>query len=268
MTQKSHWQLDLRKLLPGNPKDYPYVVEDADNKALYFDARNVQSRMRKDAPHELELGYTRTMMAFLLLQSQPRDVLIVGLGGGSLSKFCYWHLPAATITTVEINPAVIALRDQFAIPADNPRFHIICADAADYLTDKTAIADVILLDGFEDYGLPPALGDEYFYQHCHNALRDGGVLVANLWDKDATQRRCREFIGDRFDKKIVTAGTAPSKNIIAFAVKNPRLPSWPQLQKHAQQLQRDTGLDFAHFLDELRCSNHLASGPARWLTGL
>jgi spermidine synthase len=268
MSQRSQWSIDLQKLLPTDPKEYPYVVEDANGKALYFDARNVQSRMRKNAPYELELGYTRTMMGFLLYQPQPRDILIVGLGGGSLSKFCYEQLPGAVIASVEINPAVIALRNQFAIPADNNRFRVICADAADYLAGQTAIADVILLDGFEDYGLPYALSNQLFYDHCYKALRDGGVLTANLWDRDATQRRCREHIGGRFDKKIATAGTDSSKNVIAFAVKNPRLPSWPLLQQRAQQLQMETGLDFPHFLDEMRCSSHLAAGSARWLTGL
>jgi spermidine synthase len=157
------------------------------------------------------------------------------------------------------------LRDEFAIPADNPRFRIICADAADYIAGKSAVTDVILLDGFEDYGLPEALSNQYFYDHCYKALCDGGVLTANLWDKDATQRRCRDYIGGRFDRKIATAGTASSKNVITFAVKNPRLPRWPLLQQRARQLQAETGLDFTHFLDEMRCSNHLASGPARWL---
>jgi spermidine synthase len=266
MTKQSQWSIDLQKLLPKDPNEYPYVVENANGKALYFDPRNVQSRMRKDAPHELELGYTRTMMGFLLYQPRPRDILIVGLGGGSLSKYCYEQLPDTVITSVEISPAVIALRDEFAIPADNNRFHVICADGADYLIGKTAIADVILLDGFEDYGLPHALSNPGFYDRCYTALRDGGVLVANLWDKDATQRRCREYIGGRFNRKIATAGTASSKNVIAFAVKNPRLPSWPLLQRRAQLLQTETGLDFPHFLDEMRCSSHLAGNTARWLT--
>lgn len=256
----------MQKLLPTGPSEQPYVLESDDGKALYFDARNVQSRMRNDAPDELQLGYTRTMMGFLLLQPLPLDILIVGLGGGSLSKYCYRHLPEATITTVEINPAVIALREQFAVPADSKKFRIICADAARYLRAKTAIADVVLLDGFADYGLPPALSDKPFYDSCYNTLRDGGVLVANLWAKDATLQRCREFIGQRFASKILTAGAESSKNVIAFALKNPKLPAWPKLQQRAQQLQRETGLNFPHFLDEMRGSRHLRNGPARWLT--
>jgi spermidine synthase len=260
----ARWQKTLESLA-GADGDYPRIVDDGETKALYFDARNVQSRMRKDAPHELELGYTRTMMGFLLLQPRPIDILVVGLGGGSLSKFCHHHLPECTITTVEIDPEVIALRDEFAIPPDNAYFRIVCADAVDYLANRKNIADVILLDGFADYGLPHSLSNPLFYDKCYKALRDGGVLVANLWDKDATLQRCRDYIGARFAKNIATAGAAPSKNIIAFAAKNPLLPPWPALQQRALKLQRDIELDFPQLLDEMRCSRHLRGASMAWL---
>lgn len=260
------WQKTL-ELLSGSDGEYPRVVDDGETKALYFDPRNVQSRMRKDAPHELQLGYTRTMMGFLLLQPAPRDIVLVGLGGGSLSKFCHYHLPDCTVTTVEIDPQVIALRDEFAIPPDSEHFRIVCADAVDYLAGRNAVADVILLDGFADYGLPHSLSNPLFYDKCYNALRDGGVLVANLWDKDATLQRCRDYIGARFQKNIATAGAAPSKNIIAFAAKNPRLPAWPVLQQRALKLQRDIELDFPQLLDEMRCSRHLRGASMAWLLG-
>lgn len=262
------WSNMLEKLLPTNIGDYPHIVDDGETRALYFDPRNVQSRMRIDAPLELQLGYTRTMMGFLLLQPAPRDILAIGLGGGSLPKFCHHHLPDATVTTVEIDPKVIALRDAFAIPADSDRFRIVCADAVDYLAGRSAIADVILLDGFADYGLPHALSNPLFYDKCFKALRDGGVLVANLWDKDATLQRCRDYIGTRFDKNIATAGAAPSKNIIAFAVRNPRLPAWPAMQQRALKLQQETDLDFPQILDEIRCSRHLRGASMQWLTGM
>jgi spermidine synthase len=259
------WRETLAKLLPDLDGDYPCVVDDGETKALYFDSRNVQSRMRKDAPHELQLGYTRTMMGFLLLQPEPRDILLVGLGGGSLSKFCHYHLQHCTVTTVEIDPQVVALRDEFAIPPDNEHFRIVCADAVDYLAGNHAIADVILLDGFADYGLPHSLSNPLFYDKCYKALRDGGVLVANLWDKDATLQRCRDYLGARFQKNIATAGAAPSRNIIAFAAKNPDLPPWPRLQQRAYRLREEMGLDFPQLLDDMRCSSHLRA-TAAWLT--
>lgn len=261
------WQQALEKLLPDVDSGYPRIVDDGETRALYFDPRNVQSRMRKDAPHELQLGYTRTMMGFLLLQPAPRDIVVVGLGGGSLSKFCHYHLPECVVTTVEIDPKIIALRDEFAIPADNAHFRIVCADAVDYLANRAGVADAILLDGFADYGLPHSLSNPLFYDKCYRSLRDGGVLVANLWDKDATLERCRDYIGARFNRHIATAGAAPSKNVIAFAAKNPRLPAWPELQRRALNLQQEMDLDFPQMLDELRSSRHLRGTSMTWLCG-
>lgn len=260
----------LEPLLSDATQGYPRIVDDGETRALYFDPRNVQSRMRNDAPDDLQLNYTRAMMGFLLLQPAPRDILVVGLGGGSLSKFCHRHLPDSIVTTVEIDPQVIAWRDRFAIPPDGNHFRVVCADAAEYLEEHTRagmppIADVILLDGFADYGLPFALGTPLFYDKCHRALRDGGVLVANLWDRDATLERCRNYIGARFGRCIATAGAAPSKNIIAFAAKNPDLPPWPRLQRRAYRLRDEMGLDFPQLLDDMRCSRHLRGAAATWL---
>ena len=101
---------------------------------LYFDARGVQSTMLRRDPYALALGYTRTMMGFLLFQPFPRRISMIGLGGGSLAKYCYRHLPDTTITAVEINPDVIALRDQFHVPRDDERFRVVCADGAQYVS--------------------------------------------------------------------------------------------------------------------------------------
>jgi spermidine synthase len=85
---------------------------------------------------------------------------MIGLGGGSLAKYCYRHLPDTTITAVEINPQVIALRDQFHVPRDDERFRVICADGAKYVTDPFPDhrPDVLLIDGYDADGLPAEPG--------------------------------------------------------------------------------------------------------------
>jgi spermidine synthase len=267
-TKKLQRFFDLSTLAPAADAPQPYVIEDAEIKALHFDGRSVQSRMRKDAPHELQFGYTRAMMGFLLFQPAPRDILIVGLGGGSLSKYCHYHLPQTTITTVEINPAVIALREEFAIPADSENFRVIHADAADYLADKTAIADIILLDGFEDYGLPPALSSPRFYSDCRRALREGGILVANLWGSPSVLQRCYRRLRAGFEQKMLTVPSPTSDNVVAFAFRRPSPPPWTTLQARALKLQRDTALDFPYVLDEMRSSANAAIDASQWLPGL
>ena len=84
--------------------DAPFVVNVDGVRSLHFTMGEVQSSMRTDRPDELELDYTRTMMGFLLLNPQPRAIAMIGLGGGSLAKFCHRHLPSARITAVENNP--------------------------------------------------------------------------------------------------------------------------------------------------------------------
>ena len=80
------------------------ISEQAGVRYLHFSAEWIQGAMRIQRPNALELVYTREMMAGLLLRDPPwpKDILLVGLGAGSLAKFIYHKLPATRITVVEI----------------------------------------------------------------------------------------------------------------------------------------------------------------------
>ena len=158
----------------------PFAFDHDGMRTLHFDERYIQSAMRIAAPHELLLSYTKAMLAFLLIKAAPRHVLLIGLGGGSLAKYCYHHLPEARITVLESSADVIALRDCFCIPADDTRFQVVHADAADYLGAMAHQVDIILHDGFDADGLAPGLGNQTFYRQCKHVLDDDGVLVSNL----------------------------------------------------------------------------------------
>ena len=106
------------------PYPKPVVYESLTSKSLFFSAQDVQSRMHILRPDELQFEYTKIMMGFLLHNPKPLSIAMIGLGGGSLAKFCYRHLPRTDIVVVEINPHVLALRDAFAIPPDDHRFSV------------------------------------------------------------------------------------------------------------------------------------------------
>ncbi|MDB5973798.1 MAG: transferase spermidine synthase, partial [Nevskia sp.] len=136
----------------------PLVSTRGDQRTLEFIPGNVQSVMRLSRPSALLLDYTRAMMCFALFVPRPRHILMVGLGGGSLAKFCYRHFPQARITVVELRADVIALREQFCVPPDDGRFQVVHGDAAAYLAGAPDSVDVLVVDGFDESGLPPALG--------------------------------------------------------------------------------------------------------------
>ncbi|WP_443478996.1 hypothetical protein ACLIMP_24930 (plasmid) [Novosphingobium aerophilum] len=97
----------------------PMLFRFGDMLSLLFDWTTVQSGMRISDPDHLLFEYTRMMMGFRLFRPAPRKIEMISLGGGSLAKACYRCLPQCDITVVEIDPAVIALREQFHIPPDN-----------------------------------------------------------------------------------------------------------------------------------------------------
>lgn len=230
--------------------DSLYALETRQTITLQFNHDALQSVMRKSDPFALEFEYTQAMMSFMPLVEEPQHILLIGLGGGSLSKFCYKHYPDSLVTTVEISREVIAYRDKFMIPANNQRFKIIEADGAVYLRNKTDFCDVILLDGYNGDGLPDVLSTETFYQDCYRALRPQGILVVNLWRKDAQFRRNLARIHTCFDKKTVTI-KCQSGNEIVLAFKQPMLPEFDDVWKKALLFQQQTRLNLPQFLEDM-----------------
>jgi spermidine synthase len=191
----------------------PFVYEDDRTLSMHFDISAIQSRMRLDDPTALELDYTRMMMGCLLFCDQPTSMLMIGLGGGSLPKYCHRWLPAADITVVEINPQVIAMRETFLVPPDNRRFRVVRGDGAAFIASAATRYDVILVDGFTYEGQPEGLSTPSFYSDCRAALSDGGVLVVNLHAEDC------ELLVDRISAAFGghAQATSDGSNCIVFA---------------------------------------------------
>lgn len=199
----------------------PLVRTRDGRRTLEFAPGDIQSEMLLRRPSALVLDYTRAMMAFVLFVPRPRHIVMVGLGGGSLAKFCYRHFPAARITVIEVRADVINLRGQFAIPPDDARLRVVHADAARYLATLSGVADqadVLLVDGFDAAGLPPALADAGFYRDCRRALRPGGVLVVNVFNYDPRYRAVLDALAREFGGRLCSLDGVAGNNCIVHAL--------------------------------------------------
>lgn len=204
----------------------PFVLETRHALSLHFDHFGTQSFMSLRDPARLELGYTRVMMGFLLLQPEPAHICMLGLGGGSLAKYCYRHLPGTAIDAVEINPDVIALRDVFRIPADDARFAVVCADGADHVARADVRTDVILHDVFVADGTPGRCTGAAFLDACRARLSDSGVLAINLMDDNPALPQHLEQLRSVFGSSYALVPCGDDNNFVAFAWKDDRrLPS-------------------------------------------
>jgi spermidine synthase len=171
-------------------------------------------------PYALDLEYTRTMMGFLMFKPEPATVAMIGLGGGSIAKFCWRHLPRTRVQVVEINPHVIALRDTFKVPPDDDRFCVTRGDGAAFVRHCATPVDVILADGFDSDGLPSSLASQRFYDDCLDALQPGGILVVNLHNGHRQFDRQVERIRRSFNGAILTVDSGDVSNSIVFAFKS------------------------------------------------
>ncbi len=216
----------------------PLIWELDHNRVLAFSGEHVQSRMDLRDPDALQLEYTRIMMGFVLHVPSPRTMAMVGLGGGSLAKFCHRHLPHAHMAVIEIDADVIAMRETFAVPPDGPRLYVHHADAADFMRHCESEFDVILADGFDQHGLSPQLGTTRFFEDCRQALTPAGMLVANLHGCDDGYATVLGRIEQVFDGCAVEVTCSRSSNRIVFAARNPS-----QALVNLSHIQRPMGFD-------------------------
>lgn len=201
------------------PHPRPIVCQTSKTKTLHFSIDEVQSRMELRQPHALSLEYTRSMMGFLLFDPAPQQIAMIGLGGGSLAKFCHRYLPEATVCVVELNPYVIALRDEFLVPQDSDRFSVVEADGAEFVGSSAQLFDVLLVDGYDSKGLPAALSSQRFYDDCYTTLATHGVLVVNLHADHRHYDIHVDRIARSFEGAALLVEDKREGNSIVFAVK-------------------------------------------------
>ncbi|MFA5963787.1 MAG: spermidine synthase [Sphingomonas sp.] len=201
----------------------PYISDIGDIRSLHFDWHSMQSEMNVLDPIELTIDYTKMMMGFLLFDPSPRRIEMIGLGGGSLAKLCHHLLPETDITVVEINPRIIALRDEFQIPRDDDRFRILAGDGADFVAQGGSRPDVLLIDGFDEFGQPPQLCSSDFYDQCYRRLATGGMMIVNLWGGGNLNRGYATKIAQSFNGSARSVPTEAGFNQAVFARKDTRL---------------------------------------------
>jgi spermidine synthase len=242
----------LAHLLEGT-YDKPFIRDDGEIRYLHFDMHTIQSAMRLDDPFALDLPYTRKMMSFLLFNSAPRDILLLGLGGGSLAKYCYRHLPLARIRVVEIDARVIALRDQFKIPPNDDRFRIIQGDGTQYVSHCPGEVDVLIIDAFTRKGVAPSLSSCAFYEQARRSLSRDGVLVMNLAGAAADVQVHVERIREIFAGAVILVALGKGMNYVVFAFNNTSgQPDWNRIGSCARELKSNLGLDFPRYVRRLK----------------
>jgi spermidine synthase len=231
----------------------PIAVTDSRGyRTLHVGGEAIQSAMRLDDPHALALDYTRCMMAFLLFHPEPREALMIGLGGASLPKFFHRNLKKTRVRAVELDPRVVAIaREKFALPRE---VDVEIGDGAEALAPQCC--DVLVIDAYHDEVHVSELACAEFYDAAWLALAEPGVLVVNFMDDDRKLDQYLRRLERSFGGAVLAMPALYDPNILVFAFKGVE-PSiaWTSLRARAEKLEARYGLPFGRYVSKLRHMN-------------
>jgi spermidine synthase len=183
-----------------------------------------QSVVKPGDPEYLALPYASVMLAGLALSAEPRRILILGLGGGTLPMFIRKHYPEATIDAVDIDPDVVYVAKEFFGFREDSRMKAHVNDGRVFIEKSRQPYDVIFLDAFGADSVPAHLATQEFLQAVRRAVKPGGSVVGNLWGSgynqlyDAMVRTYQEVFDELFILEVRNAG---NKILLALPRKQP-----------------------------------------------
>jgi spermidine synthase len=199
------------------------VYEDSGQRCLCFThlcSIGRQSCIDLTRPHLLVFEYTQMMLAALFLNPQPKHILIIGLGGGTLPMTLERLLPDAQIDSVEIDPAVVRVAQKyFGFHADE-HLHVTEQDGRVYVRQAVRAGrryDLVMLDAYDNQYIPEHMLTREFLTEVRSLLQPGGILAANtfsqsrLYSNESVTYRSAfgEFYNLKRANRIILAANGP-----------------------------------------------------------
>jgi spermidine synthase len=163
------------------------VYEEDDQRCMSFTRRHQTARqtcLSLEDPNQFVFSYTKMMMGALYLNPNPRNILIVGLGGGVLPTALAKMFPDAVIDIVEIDPAVVIVARQFFGFNPGQKVQVFEEDGRVFVKragKSDQRYDLIMLDAFDHEYIPEHLLTREFLLEVKTLLAVGGILVANTF---------------------------------------------------------------------------------------
>jgi spermidine synthase len=216
------------------------VEDNGDLRCLRFNvktSKSNQSCLYKSDPNRLVFNYTKLLFSGLLLIEEPKKILIIGLGGGTMSNTLHQLYPKSVITNVEIDPAVIKVARQYFGFVENQNVSSVIQDGRIFI--KRAILkkqqyDWIILDAFNGDYIPEHLLTQEFLEETKSLLSPTGILSANTFSvsdlyahESATYKA---VFGDFYNVR-----NYKNSNRIILAAKS-KFPSFELMNQRARKL--------------------------------
>lgn len=229
--------------------------DDGNIRHLHLGSEWIQGSMFLEDSIGLVHEYVQRMMAWLLFVDPEtvtdRQAMQLGLGAGSLTKFCAKELRIKT-TAIELNPQVLAMcRNHFKLPADNSTMRVVLADAAQEILNPKwwGTVDALQVDLYDREAAAPVLDSLPFYNHCRRLLTPEGCMTVNLFGRASSFERSVEKMSAAFGKDAIWAFKPTREgNTVVLAQHTPTRPKREVLMARAAVIEARWGLPAAKWV--------------------
>jgi spermidine synthase len=235
----------------------PVTLSELDGvRYLHFGTEWVQGAMRIRKPDWIELEYAQQMMCWMLFMDDPVHIVQLGLGTGALTKFCYRNFPEAQVTTIDLNPSVIAVcESMFKLPPNDERLQVQEMDALDFVNDDAnhGLLDVLQVDLYDATARGPVLDSPEFYQACAACLTDRGMLTVNLFGDHPSYLKNLKALRFAFPQ-VLCLPEVHDGNVVAIAFKTPVDPDFTELYERAAAIKDSSKLPAKSWVNGLKAA--------------
>jgi len=178
-------------------------------------------------PDALVLRYSQVMTIATIYPGELKKVLMLGLGGGSISTYLGRFMPDVAIDTVEIDRRVVEVAKQYFGLRETERVRYLDGDGRVFLNRNKGLYDLILLDAYRGGFVPFHLLTKEFYTLVKQRLTPGGAVASNVHDGTKLYHSTVKTMGEVFPTldlypsgmgeviAIATMDTTPDKDALA-----------------------------------------------------
>jgi spermidine synthase len=162
-----------------------YVTKRRDELTMSFQLKGwdyTESVANLADPDDLPLRYVQVMTIAAIYPETTKRILMLGLGGGTLSTYLGRFLPEAHIDVVDIDRRVIETAKTYFGLRETEHVHYLDSDGRVFLNRHKELYDLILLDAYRGGFVPFHLLTREFYDLVRQRLTPGGAVASNVHD--------------------------------------------------------------------------------------
>src|SRR5205085_4930844 len=185
-------------------------------------------------PDDLPLRYAQVMTIATIYPEAPRRILMLGLGGGSISTYLGRFMPETAVTTMEIDPGVITAAKTYFGLRESERMRYRAGDGRVFLNRDSERYDLILVDAYRGGYVPFHLLTREFYGLVKQRLAPGGAAAFNVHDGSKLYASTVRTLGEVFPG--IDLYPTHDGEVIVVASLRPR-PDKAALEVRAAELQ-------------------------------